>query len=183
MSASLLLSLLLFSWAVLFAAFTLAARGYRAVTREEVAAYVTTEPTGSKTFIAHFEFPDGREDSFALAGDALYVDAHIIKWKTAANLLGLHTLYELDRVAGRYSRLEDEQRGVRTVHSLSEDKPVDLFDLRRRYALLGPLMDAEYGSATFVPADRRSGFELRVSTTGLMIRENSSEKIQGRALP
>jgi len=36
--------------------------------------------------------------------------------------------------------------------------------------VLAPLVDAEYGSATFVAAGRPAQFEVRVSTTGLLIR-------------
>jgi hypothetical protein len=39
--------------------------------------------------------------------------------------------------------------------------------------MLAPLLDVEYGSATFVHADRPALFEIRVSTTGLLIREVS----------
>jgi hypothetical protein len=46
-----------------------------------------------------------------------------------------------------------------------------LFGLRRRYEFLAPLLDAEYGSATFIPVTRPAELELRVSTTGLLIRE------------
>ena len=37
--------------------------------------------------------------------------------------------------------------------------------------LLAPLLDAEYGSASFVPVTRSIDLELRISTTGLLIRE------------
>ena len=106
-----------------------------------------------------------------IAGDELYVDAHILKWKPLANFLGLHTSYELDRVAGRYLKLEDEQTKARTVFFLSQKKPIDIFNLRRRYTLFRPLLDAEYGSATFIAADQAAEFEVRVSTTGLLIRK------------
>ena len=86
-------------------------------------------------------------------------------------MLGLHTGYELARVAGRYRALDQERSAPRTVYSLGQDKPVDLFGLRQRYAFLAPLLDAEYGSATFVPVKQRAELELRVSTTGLLIRE------------
>ena len=52
---------------------------------------------------------------------------------------------------------------------------MDLFGLRRRYAFLAPLLDAEYGSGTFVPVTRPAAFEVRVSTTGLLIREAKTE--------
>jgi hypothetical protein len=86
------------------------------------------------------------------------------------NLLGLHTAYELDRIAGRWDDLADEQRRPRTVYSLSLEKAVDAFDLARRYRLFAPLVDAEYGSATFISALRPATFEVRVSTTGLLVR-------------
>ncbi len=67
-------------------------------------------------------------------------------------------------------RLQDEQLRPRTVFALADDKLVDMFQLRRRFPLLKPLVDAEYGSATFMLASERARFEVRVSTTGLLIR-------------
>lgn len=165
-----LVALLLLAVAGLLATLAVATQGYRALTFEEVAAAVTVVPEGSQRFSATFRFPDGREQRFTLGGDELYVDAHILKWKPIVNVLGLHTAYELDRVAGRYRLLTDENTKPRTVFSLAQPKPLDLFDLRRRYALLAPLLDAEYGSATFIDAARPAELELRVSTSGLLIR-------------
>lgn len=165
--------LLLLALGALCVTLAIGTQGYRAFTREEVVVVVQTRPTGRQTFNATFTFPDGRDATFSLAGDELYVDAHILKWKPIANLLGLHTAYELDRVAGRYAKLEDELQKPRTVFSLAREKPVDVFDLRRRVPLLAPLVDTEYGSATFVLANRPATFEIRVSTTGLLVRPAS----------
>jgi hypothetical protein len=146
-------------------------QGYRALTREEVAAVIAIAPLGPQRFEARVRLPDGREQRFTLAGDEVYVDAQILKWKPAANLLGLHTAYQLDRIAGRYRDLTQEQGAARTVHSLAAPRTVNLFDLRRRYAVLAPVVDAEYGSATFVAAGEARQIEIRVSTSGLMARE------------
>ncbi len=168
--ASLLLSLLMLSLALFFAVTTTAIQGYRALTYEELAAEIKTEPLKDKRFIAHVRFFDGRIETFELAGDELYIDAHILKWKPIANVFGLHTVYELDRIAGRYRSIEDEKWKLRTVHRLSRDKPVNMFDLRRRYTFLKPILDAEYGSATFVNAHEGGEFEIRVSSSGLLVR-------------
>jgi hypothetical protein len=144
--------------------------GYRALAHEEAIAQITVEPLGERRFEAHFRFVDGRQARYELAGDEIQVDARILKWKPFANLLGLHTLWALDRVSGRYRSIEDERSQPRTVHPLQGDALVDLFALRRRFASLAPLYDAEYGSASFVPADAAARYELRVSTTGLLIR-------------
>ena len=146
-------------------------RGYEAFTRETVAAKISVAPSGPQRFDARVRFPDGREADFVIAGDELYVDAHILKWKPLANVLGLHTSYELDRIAGRYRGVEQERKGIRTVYPLAAPKVVDLVSLRDKHAWLGPLLDAEYGSASYVPVTKPAELEVRVSTTGLLIRE------------
>ncbi len=164
-------TLLLLALAGVAGSIAVGIQGYRALTREDIAARLFVRPTGRQRFAATLRFPDGRERTFDVAGDEIYVDAHILKWKPFANLLGLHTAYELDRVTGRYRAIEQERSAVRTVHSLGRERPVDLFGLRQRYEFLAPLLDAEYGSATFVPVTRPAELELRVSTSGLLIRD------------
>jgi hypothetical protein len=169
-SAAVVLALLFLALAALAATLSVATHGYRALTRESVAAIIETRPTGPARFAATFTFPGGRQTTYELTGDALYVDAHIVKWHPLANVLGLHTAYQLDRVAGRYDRLEDEQAKPRRMFALSAAKPVDMFQLARALAFLGRVVDTEYGSATFVPARKPAELELRVSTSGLLFR-------------
>lgn len=166
-----LAGVLVLSLGALLGTITLGIQGYRALTREDLAAHVSVRPVGPQRIEARFGFPDGRRATYEIAGDEIYVDARILKWKPWANMLGLHTSYELDRVAGRYHAIDQERSGRRTVHSLSEPRTVDLFGLRRRHAFLAALLDAEYGSASFVPVTRAAELEIRVSTSGLLIRE------------
>jgi hypothetical protein len=166
-----LTGLLLLSLGALAGAIGVGTMGYRALTREDVAAHILVQPLSRQRFAARIRAPDRADVTYMLSGDEIDVDAHILKWKPMASVLGLHTVYELDRVAGRYRDLAQERSGDRTVFSLAQDKPVDLFGLRRRYAFLAPLLDAEYGSGTFVPVTKPAEFEVRVSTTGLLIRE------------
>lgn len=154
----------------LVGALAIGVQGYRALTHEDLAARIDVKPTGTQRFVATFTYPDGRVASYAINGDAIYVDAHVLKWKPWANVLGLHTAYELSRVAGRYNDIEQERSAPRSVHSLAQERPVDLFSLRRRHAWLAPLLDADYGSGAFVAVDTGKSLELRVSTTGLLLR-------------
>src|SRR6266568_4894982 len=157
-----LVALLLLALAALAATLTVGLHGYRALSFEEVAATVRTEPVAPQRFRATITLPDHRLAMYELAGDAFYMDAHILKWHPWANLLGLHTVYELDRVAGRYNAVADERTQPHTAYELGLSKPVDLYSIARR-RLLGPLVDAEYGSATFVAATRPTTFEVRLS--------------------
>ena len=149
----------------------LGTKGYRAFTNEEVAARLQVRPIGSQRFVATIQFPDGRTKAFEMAGDEVYVDAHILKWKPLVNVLGLHTGYQLDRIAGRYQAIEKERTAPRTIHSLADETWVSLFRLRQRFEWLDPLLDAQYGSATFTPVNRPADLEVLVSASGLLVRE------------
>jgi hypothetical protein len=166
----LLLAGTLFAVGVALGAVGLGIQGYRVLTHEEVAATVRIEPLGNKRFRAQLKLADGRELPFMLTGDEFYVDARVLKWHPLANLLGVHTAYELDRVAGRYRDVAEERSQPRTVFALGQERAVDLFGLRQRYVLLRPLLDAEYGSGTFTGASEPVSYEVRVSTTGLLVR-------------
>jgi hypothetical protein len=167
-----LVGLLLLSLGALGVAAGVGMQGYRALTREELAARIVVQPIGPQLFSATVHIPGRAESSYyELAGDALYVDAHILKWHPMANVVGLHTAYELDRIAGRYDDIERERTATRTVHSLAPDRSVDLFSLRTRYAILSPVLDAEYGSGTFARVTEPGEFYVLVSTTGLLIRQ------------
>lgn len=165
-------SVLLIVLAGMLGLVALGMNGYRSFTAERTAATVEIDREAEQRFTAHFTFPDGVRQSYRLAGDELYVDARILKWHPRANLLGLRTGYQLDRVAGRYALLDDEQTSPRTVHALSDSEaPVDIFALARRYQFLSGMVDAEYGSATFMSVREGSSYEVRVSNSGLLIRE------------
>jgi hypothetical protein len=155
-------------------------QGYQTLTREDVVARISVSPIAPQRYAATIRYPDGKTANFIIAGDEIYIDAHILKWQPIANLLGLHTVYELDRISGRYRDIEQERTSERTLHSLSQNRPVNLFDLRQRYTFLALLLDAKYGSATFIPVIQAAELELKVSTTGLLLREvNIVPKLPG----
>jgi hypothetical protein len=155
--------------AALLGTITVGVQGYKALTLEQVAATVKTEPIAPQRFRATITLPDNRLAMYEIAGDAFYVDAHILKWHSWANILGLNTAYELDRVAGRYNDIAAERTQPHTVYSLAHHKPFDLFFVARR-TLLSAAVDAEYGSAAFIAGNKPAEYEVRVSTTGLLLR-------------
>ena|SRR5436190_3866288 len=180
---TLLAGALLLALSMLCAAISVGVRGYRVFTAEQVAATIKTEPIGPHRFRATVTLPDSSLHMFDLAGDAVYVEAHVLKWRPIGTFLGLQTAYELDRIAGRYQSLSDEQQRERTVYSLAQHKPFNAYDLAH-YWVLRPFVDAEYGSATFIGATTSGSgaggagggggggatYEIRVSTTGLLVR-------------
>lgn len=170
-----LAGLLFVAVGALCATLSVATRGFQALTREEVAAVIETRPTGERSFRAAVRYPDGARRTFRLRGDQVFVDARIVKWEPWANVLGLHTAYELDRIGGRYLELEAERDSARTVYALGENRPIDIGRLLERVPYLDRLVDAEYGSATYVEVDRPRTLEVRVSTSGLLIRPRAAD--------
>ena len=77
--------------------------------------------------------------------------------------------------------IEDERQRPRTVFPLAPEHRLDLFAWRARLPWLAPVVDAEYGSSTFTRADRVASYEVRVSTTGLLVREIPSGGSTGRS--
>ena len=97
-----ILSVVLVVSAAGLAAIALGTQGMQALTNEQSAARVKIVPTGVQRYDATVTFADGRVETYDMAGDDIYIDAHIVKWTPLANMLGLQTSYRLDRISGRY---------------------------------------------------------------------------------
>jgi hypothetical protein len=149
---------------------SLGVQGMRALTNEETAARIRVVPTGVQRYDATLTYPDGRVERYDIAGDDIYIDGDIVKWTPLANILGLQTSYRLDRISGRYRALEQENTAPRTIYSIGQPALIDLVALGRRLPL-ADFFDAEYGSATYVPVNGPGELELKVSTTGLLLRQ------------
>ena len=165
-----LIGLLFVALGALSATLSVATRGFQALTREEVAAVLETRPTGERALQAVVHFPDGDQRVFRLRGSRRQTVHGEHPRHRRRDVLGLHTAYELDRIGGRYLELEAERDSARTVFSLAEDRPVQIGRLLERFPFLERVVDAEYGSATYVEVDRPRTLEVRVSTSGLLIR-------------
>jgi hypothetical protein len=175
LSMNFVTALLILFLSALFGTISIANQGYHTLTGEELAATIRVEPTGEQKFNAWVSMPNGSEHVFSLTGDQLSVDAHILQWKPLANIFGLRTSYELANVAGRYSTPIDEKTKVLTTYSLSYEKPLNMFDLRRKFALFNPLLDAEHTSATIINTNRFEEFRVMVSSKGLLLGKINKE--------
>ena len=143
---------------------------YQRLSVEQPAAELLLTRTGEREFNAVLTYPGGEHASFALRGDEWQIDARVLKWHAFANLVGFDALYRLERISGRYTRIEDERTQARSVYSLNPPQRIDPWDLVHRYHSWVPWMDALYGSATFLPMADGALYEVKVSQTGLVAR-------------
>jgi hypothetical protein len=165
--ATALVLMLLSACAVLIAANM---RTYQRLSFEQPAGELQLTRTGDREFNAVLTYPNGEHANFALRGDEWQVDARLLKWHAFANMIGFDTAYRLERIGGRFSRVEDERSQARTVYSLNAPQRIDPWELLHHYRSWLPWVDALYGSATFLPMADGALYEIKVSQSGLLAR-------------
>jgi hypothetical protein len=143
---------------------------YQRSSFEQPAGELQLTRTGDREFNALLTYPSGARANFALRGDEWQIDSRVLKWHAFANLVGFDTVYRLERIGGRYTRVEDERSQPRSVYSLNPPQLIDPWDLVHRYHSWVPWMDALYGSATFLPMADGALYEIKVSQSGLVAR-------------
>ncbi len=143
---------------------------YGRLTSEVVIASIEFSQEAPNEFTARLMI-DGRLDQFfAMQGDEWQMDARIVTWKSPATILGLDPIYRLERISGRYSDVVRERMEPRTVHSLTEDRALDIWELAQEYPAMTPGIDAYYGTATYVPMADGARFEVSLSRDALIAR-------------
>jgi len=127
---------------------------------------------------------NGRSQQFVLQGDEWQLDAQVLIWKGAANLLGLDAEYRLYRLAGRYLDLKKARHSSHSVYSLlpaqatggvsgwwkMSNRTLDIWDLVHKYADFSGFVDATFGSAVFMPMADGASYQVSISRTGLVAR-------------
>jgi hypothetical protein len=148
---------------------------YARLTQEAPVAEMRFRQQGGQRYAAEVLLPDGERQSFVLAGDEWQLDARVLKWHGAATVLGLDSVFRLDRIGGRYRDIAAERTAPRTVFELARPRGVDVWELARRFHALLPWLDAQYGSATYLPMADGAHYAVSVSSTGLLARPLNRE--------
>ena len=148
---------------------------YRRLTHEDPVAEVRFRQQGSLRYATEVLYPDGRREDFVLAGDEWQLDARVLKWHGVATVLGLDSVFRLDRIGGRYRDIALERGAPRTVFELARPGGVDVWDVARRFHAFVPWIDALYGSATYLPMADGAHYAVSISSTGLLARPLNRE--------
>lgn len=172
-----LAGLLCISLAVLAISVAMNLYTYQVFNKEELVAEVRFEEIGPQYYRIYFSPAGEAARLFEMHGDEWQVDARLLKWHGVANLLGMQTVYRLERLSGRYRSVEQERDARRSVHGLSDSKGLDLWAWSREHQqgipLFGEVVDAVYGSAAYMPMANRAQFRVMVSHSGLIIRPSN----------
>lgn len=164
---------LLVTLGVLVMAIGLNLHTYQRLTYEQPVAIIDFVKLGNQHFRAQLTTARDQQHRLELHGDEWQLDARVLKWSGAANVLGLDALYRLERLSGRYHRVEDETAKPRSVHPLVENEGLDLWTMAQRYPRALAWVDARYGSATYLPMADGARYRVSLSQTGLVARADN----------
>jgi len=144
--------------------------GYGRLVDEQLVSHIEFTQTAPGEYSARVMIAGELDRFLTLRGDEWQMDARVVTWKPPMTLLGLDPIYQLDRLSGRYSSIDSERSQERTVYALSEELPLDVWRVARRFPGLMPGVDAHYGTATFLPMADGARYAVTLTRTALIAR-------------
>ena len=145
--------------------------GYFQLVDEQLIGQIKFTESAPEQYLARLMLDgEARDRMYQLLGDEWQMDARVITWKPPMTLLGLDPIFQLDRLSGRYSEVEEELNKNRSVFALSDPVTLDVWQFARKYPKLMPGVDAHYGTATYLPMAHNAVFEVTMTRTGLIAR-------------
>lgn len=143
---------------------------YARFTAEQPVATIRFRKFSPQHFAVTLTRPEGHVVRTTLAGDEWELEARIIKWTGIATLIGFQPLYRLQRLSGRYTRIEEARSHLPSVASLAKEPGINLWDLAHRESGWLPFVDATYGTGVFLPMHDGARYRVSLSVTGLLAR-------------
>ena len=145
---------------------------YHRLTYEKPIASLHVERLNKQHYqVELLQFDTCKKTAYVLLGDEWQMDARIIKWHGWANLLGLDTSFQLDRLSGRYQNIEQQRTNLPTVFSLETIEKYDLWTLKKEHQWL-PWLDAKYGQSVFLPMKNNRSYQLYMTQSGIIARDD-----------
>lgn len=145
--------------------------GYSQALKEQNVATLTFTQIEPQHFEVKLVDAKGNEQQYKLRGDQWQLDARLVKFKGYLARFGAHPGYRLERLSGRYYRLDQELSAERTVYQLGDSLyGVDAWRWVNEHPTWLPVVDAVYGSATYLPLADKAVYEVSLSHTGLLAR-------------
>lgn len=152
----------------IFAAFTLVdVWSYKQLEKEEPLATLSIYQLGDQSYDITLADSTGIEQRFKLTGDQWQLDARLLTWTGPFAAAGVKPLYRLDRLSGRYLSLEQERTAERSVFELSGSRWLDLWQMLYESGLW---LDAQFGSAVYMPMINGAVFAVHLTPKGLIAR-------------
>ena len=154
--------------------------GYSRMLGDATVAQLQVREVGPQRFAVRLTRADGWHHSYVVAGDQWQLDARVIRWTIPGTLAGLPPLYRLERLSGRYEDIGQEREAERTVHALDRNAFPDLWTLKRQHPGWLPFVDADYGSAAYLPLLDGAHYEVALNARGGLVAKPADEATRVR---
>lgn len=161
--------LVLLSLALVLCALSLSLDGYRRLVAEQPVAQIGVRAFGPQQWALRVDLADGTHESVQLAGDDWQLDARVIKWTPKAVSLGAQPLYRVERISGRWRDTDKAQSTLPTVGAIGGDGMLDLWQLKRKYPAWLPWVDADFGSAAYMPLIDGARYDVTIAAAGGLV--------------
>lgn len=161
--------MLVLALALLLAGSAWSLRGYRLLTREQPVLAIHALQLGPQWWQLQLDFPDGRQRSVELAGDAWRLEAVVLKWQLPALLAGLPPVYRLDRLSGRYVDAGQAAVTAPSVIAFEGGGEHDLFRLALAHHDWLSMVDTVYGSGAWMPLVDGADYQVNLMRTGALV--------------
>lgn len=148
---------------------------YQRLTYERDIARLSIEKISEQKYQINLDYVGSGEDvqpnEFLLQGDEWRLEAKILKWHGWANLLGLDSYYQLDRISGRYRDIELATSKPASAYQLSKtQRGINLWELKHLMKSNLPFLDAYFGQGLFLPMRDGAAFMVAINQSGLIAR-------------
>ncbi|MFQ5769511.1 MAG: hypothetical protein ACE5HX_03175 [bacterium] len=149
-------------------------QSYQSFTKKELVAEVRCLPLEDRkgamflelTPVNAGQIQEARK--FLLNGDQWALEGDILKWDDWVNFIGLHTMFKLTRVRGRYVNYQDEIRQPPSVYSLVEREDDPQWRWLFKYGHKLRFVSAVYGNTVYTYPSENNIYEIYVTTSGFM---------------
>ncbi|MDH3527491.1 MAG: hypothetical protein OEN52_01715 [Gammaproteobacteria bacterium] len=139
---------------------------------ESPIAELSFAATGAQQYQATIAYGDFcKPEHYRLDGDQWRLDALFLKWHPWANLLGLDSMYRIERLGGRYRDTAEENTKPRHAHELHPQQGTDLASMIARYTGRLSPVDTLYGSSVYDDMDEAFVYRVYRGQSGLLVRK------------
>ncbi|UXI68524.1 hypothetical protein [Tahibacter amnicola] len=144
-------------------------RGYQRLVAEAPVADIQVRAVAPNTWALRVDLADGTHETVQLSGDDWQLDARVIKWTPRAVTLGAEPLYRVERISGRWRNAAVAQTQPPSIVDLAGDNVLDLWQVKRRFPAWLPFVDADFGSATYMPLIDGARYRVSLAAAGGLV--------------
>lgn len=156
---------------------------YQRLTSERDILLISIDKISAQNYQVKLNYIESSEnrnpETVYLQGDEWRLEAKILKWKGWANLLGMDSYYQLERISGRYRDIKQATiKPVSAFQLTHQQRGINLWELKRLMKSNLPFLDAYFGQAVFLPLRDEAIFAISINQTGLVARPANNVAIQ-----